>query len=260
MSVAELLKSLRSLVAYHQSCGVDNYRSSKALTSGLQILDGLAVGQPGSDKAVSTSPTIKAVPETENIRTGILTIDDLAVEIRGCRICPLHKAKKANTAGKGGLQPGLVVVGDWLVHGTDPYQDEIFGVQQDLMLSRMVAAIDLKPAEVFITNTIKCSVTELYKSDSSHIAACLSYLKQQIALLSPKVICTMGIVASQTLLNSSQSLIKLRGRFHEFHSGSGKTIPVLPTFHPSYLLKNPEMKQPTWNDLQAVKRKLDQAL
>ena len=126
------------------------------------------------------------------------------------------------------------------------------------MLYRMIAAMNLQPSQVFVTNLIKCSVPETIRPDESQIGTCLGYLKQQITLLAPRVILTMGGPATQNLLGVSRPLIGLRGKFHQFRVGSGPQIPLMPTFHPSYLLNNPEMKQPTWNDLQAVQKKLSE--
>ncbi len=264
MISVELLKSLRSLVSYHQSCGIDHYPSTEMLESGLALIDTMATGSAAYGEPSDALPEAKkqpsgqSPPAMEADRSDRVTIDELAVEIQKCRICPLHKARKTSTAGRGGIQPDLLIVGDWLVHDNGRPGDEIFGQQQDLMLSNMIAAIDLKFSAVFITNVIKCSVDAGFKPDSTHIGACLSYLKQQISILSPKIICTMGAATSQALLNSSLPLIRLRGRFHQLQSGKEKTIPLMPTFHPSYLLNNPEMKKPTWEDLQAIKKKLKQ--
>lgn len=148
------------------------------------------------------------------------------------------------------------MVGDWLARDQATGADTVLGEQQELMLSRMIGAINLDSSQVFITNIIKCSVDGSLRPDSSHIEACLSYLKQQIAVLSPRVICTMGAAPAQALLGSSLPLIRLRGRFHRYQMGSGQTFPLMPTFHPSYLLKNEEMKRPTWEDLQAVEKML----
>jgi DNA polymerase len=114
----------------------------------------------------------------------------------------------------------------------------------------------LQPAQVFVTNLIKCAVSESIRPDEEQIDTCLGYLKQQIGLLAPRVILAMGSAASQTLLDTTRPLIDLRGRFHQYRVGEGPQIPLMSTFHPSYLLKNPEMKQPTWSDLQAVQKKL----
>ena len=244
------------MVAYHKSCGVHYYRLSDSLEAGLQSLDRVAAGvvtedrkgvQPKENNSFSGPPT--GSPET-------VTVSDLAEEIRNCQLCPLYETRKISTPGNGGLEPDLLVVGDWLVHNSMVTPETLFGDQQDLMLSRMIGAIEMEPAKVFVSNLIKCSVPESCRPDADQISTCLGYLKQQISLLAPRLIVTMGTAASQSLLGSTRPLIALRGRFHSFQVGSGETIPLMPTFHPSYLLKNPEMKQPTWNDLQVVKKKL----
>lgn len=261
MSSAEILKSLRSLVAYHRSCGLEHYHAGDALNSSLEWLELLTgrlrkKGQstPLPDAQTESSTPGRAAPARQ-VTAPVPTLEELAAEISSCRICPLHRGRKTSTAGTGSGNPRLLVIGDWLVHETVD-DDTLFGPQQDQMLSKMMAAIGLEASQVFVTNVIKCSVDAGLKPDSSHIGACLSYLKQQISVLSPQVICTMGAAPSQALLGSNLPLIRLRGRFHQYRTGGTLTIPVMPTFHPSFLLKNPEMKQSTWGDLLAIRKKL----
>jgi len=199
-------------------------------------------------------------PEARPSPAGALTLAELAEEVACCRLCSLCQTRKVSTPGEGGANPDLLVVGDWLVSGPGGNSGSIFGEQQDQMLYRMIAAMELQPAQVFVTNLIKCSVPVKVRPDADQIAACLGYLTQQMALLAPRVILTMGSAPTQTLLGSSRPLISVRGRFHTFRAGEGRQIPLMPTFHPSYLLKNPEMKQPTWNDLQAVQKKITASL
>lgn len=255
MTTAALLKSLRSLVVYHQSCGIPHYHSSTALKSCLGRLESVPADTASGDRAAGTGPdTLSAEAAAQ---TGaVLTIEALAKEIVTCTMCPLHRGRKISTPGKGSTRPALLMVGDWLARDQATGADTVLGEQQELMLSRMIGAINLDSSQVFITNIIKCSVDGSLRPDSSHIEACLSYLKQQIAVLSPRVICTMGAAPAQALLGSSLPLIRLRGRFHRYQMGSGQTFPLMPTFHPSYLLKNEEMKRPTWEDLQAVEKML----
>lgn len=256
MTTAELLKSIRSLVAYHQSCGVNYYLNRGALEEGLQQLERLAA--EAGDEGATPQPQSLSTTALGAEKSGLdmLTIAELAKEIQSCRLCQLCETRKVSTAGRGGLRPDLLVVGDWLVHSSATSEEALFGDQQDLMFTRMIGAIEMPQSGVFVTNLIKCSVAESCRPEASQITTCMSYLKQQITLLSPRVILAMGIAASQALLESTRPLIALRGRFHPVKVGSGQTILLMPTFHPSYLLKNPEMKQPTWNDLQLVRKKL----
>ena len=258
MTAAEFLKSIRSLVAYHKSCGVKYYHNSGALEAGLRQLERVTL-DPEAESEISRPQAAPSItPASAKSGPDTLTVAELAEEIQNCRLCQLCETRRFSTAGKGGLRPDLLVVGDWLVHNSGADGEALFGGQQDVMLAKMTGAIELHQSDVFVTNLIKCSVAESCRPDASQITTCMSYLKQQITLLSPRVILTMGSVASQILLDTNRPLIALRGRFHPFQIGSGQTIPLMPTFHPSYLLKNPEMKQPTWNDLQVVRKKLSE--
>jgi uracil-DNA glycosylase len=264
MTSIELLKSLRSLVVYHRSCGLDHYHRSDALNSCLGRLELLKShppkkAQPTSVPEAETKSLASEGPGSdEQAAAPLPTLEALAAEIATCRICPLHRGRKISTPGTGGSRPRLLIIGDWLIHDTVDEVEEaaLFGLQQDRMLAKMMAAIELKTSQVFVTNVIKCSVDASLKPDPSHIGACLSYLKQQISVLTPQLICTMGAAPSQALLGSTLPLIRLRGRFHRYRAGNALDIPVMPTFHPSFLLKNPEMKQSTWGDLQAIRKKL----
>ena len=259
MTAAELLKSIRSLVAYHKSCGVAHYRHSESLESGLRLLETIGAEGLSEKEGAPPSPAAEKFPAAPKGGSDTNSLAELTKEIRGCRLCGLHQTRKISTPGHGGDHPDLLVIGDWLTHTTNDGDGALFGEQQDLMLSRMIGAMQIQPSAVYVTNLIKCSVPDSTRPDADQIATCLGYVKQQISLLSPRVIVTMGSGASQALLDSSKPLIALRGRFHSVTVGGRGQIPLMATFHPSYLLKNPEMKQPTWNDLQAVKKKLSES-
>jgi len=153
----------------------------------------------------------------------------------------------------------LMVVGDWLtVTAQSPVAaGDLFGKDQDMMLARMIEAIKLSPGEVFVTNVIKCSIAEMCQPTAEHIRSCSSYLDMQIELLAPELICSMGIIASRLLTSQARPLSQQRGHFYSYKTGSKARIPVMPTYHPTFLLQNPEMKQATWTDLQAIKQKLE---
>jgi len=253
-----LLKSMRSLIEYHHSCGIAHYSSTPQVRSGLEALERCVSGAAES-KYIRTETLPKPgekPPKPEAV--GGISMEELTAEVGGCRICPLHESRMTSTAGRGGKSPHLLIVGDWLVHGPGLQDDGLFGAEQDRMLDNMIHALGLAPGDVFVTNIIKCSVGASYRAATEHLAACSSYLDQQIALLRPAVICTMGSVSSQALLNTEDSLISLRGEFHRYRIADGSFISVMPTFHPTYLLKNPEMKKPTWSDLQKIGKFLAQ--
>ena len=150
-----------------------------------------------------------------------------------------------------------MIVGDWLAGGdANLPAGQIFGVAQEQMLNRMLAAINLPPENVFITNVIKCAIPESTQPKASHVLSCVSFLRRQIAVINPEVICTMGMIAARAVLDRPHSLSQLREQFHDYAVEDGRSIPVITTYHPTYLLRNPEMKMATWTDLQTLAKRL----
>ncbi|MBT8360202.1 MAG: uracil-DNA glycosylase, partial [Deltaproteobacteria bacterium] len=227
MDSSELLKSLKSLIHYHQVCGIKGYQTDEKGRNALATVDIVALG--GTEKKLQ--------------KTGeLLPIAEIAAEISSCQSCSLHETRQIDTAGRGGQLPKLVIVGDWLMLSdkTAVQGGEIFGAQQDQMLARMIAAIDLKPDEVFVTNSIKCSIPDSCQPTSKQLFTCTAFLHRQIDILLPEVICTMGIIATRALVGKSRPLSQLRGKFYPYRSHAGGDIPLIPTYHPTYLLQNPE--------------------
>ncbi len=187
------------------------------------------------------------------------TCDDIAEEVRNCTDCVLHTKRLVAVPGGGGKRRAkLLIVGGWLVEDTRnlAFKESIFGIEEDGMVARMVSAIHLSSEEVFITNVIKCAVDESCRPTVENIKACFSYLRRQIQILDPVVICAMGIDATKSLVKSSKPLSQLRGKVYPFTVSERRTIPVIPTYHPTFLLKNPEFKRATWEDLQSIAKYL----
>lgn len=186
------------------------------------------------------------------------TLDDIGAEVNACCLCDLHAGRVVPVPGKGRMQARLLIIGGWLTvpEQTVIHPEMIFGLEEDRMLSRMLEAIRLASDDVFVANILKCGLPESRQPIAANIHCCLSYLRRQIAVLAPEVICSMGIIATRALLDLPQSLSQLRGHFHLYTALDGKQIPLIPTYHPSYLLQAAEMKSETWKDLQLIEKKL----
>lgn len=122
------------------------------------------------------------------------------------------------------------------------------------MLWRMMKAIEVQPDRVYVTNTLKCP-PEGDRADSGAIQQCLSHLQREIAAVGAPIVLAMGESAALALLGGTQPLVRVRGRLHT-KIFIGRRVLVLPTFHPHFLLRHPEMKQPAWQDLLLAKRYL----
>ncbi len=254
------LKKLRSLLAYHGVVGIQHYPRNEDIESfcELQVFPSvLAAGNKDSSSPLVGGKDIKVKPEIKNTDKEV-TLSDISHEIAICKACDLHKQRIYPVAGSGGETVRVLIVGDWLSGDADGIlpEERVLGVDQDQMLSRMLTAIKLVQEDVYITNVIKCAVPASCHPAASHVRCCMSFLRRQIALLAPELICTMGMIAARAVLGRSQSLSQLRGKFHTYETDAGLHIPVISTYHPTYLLQNPEMKKATWADLQLLAKKL----
>jgi uracil-DNA glycosylase len=117
------------------------------------------------------------------------------------------------------------------------------------ILTRIIEnVLDLKRDQVYICNVVKCRPPGNRFPEEDEIATCSPFLFRQLESIRPSIICCLGAAAIQTILRSKVSVGKLRGRFHEYRG-----IPVMPTYHPAYLLRNPEAKRDVWDDMKKVK-------
>ncbi len=252
----EILSELQSLLRYHNIIGISNYPRTAGINSFLtRMPQGASPG--GSQKRVAGAAAApkKSLPPAAG---SSVKIGDIEAEINSCHACELYKQRIYPVPGRGPEKIRLLLIGDWLAANAtgDLPAGRLFGVQQDEMLSKMLIAINLSADDVFITNVIKCAVPANCQPQATHVQRCSSFLRRQIAALAPEIICTMGIVAARAVLEMAQPLSRLRGHFHTYEVEKNNTIPVIATYHPTYLLQNPEMKQATWTDLQFLAKKM----
>ncbi len=254
----DLLAGLQSLLRYHGSIGINHYPRNEGVDSFLRVLP----RAPRKVEVPLERTTTRVQGSTRNdipaITKSPVKIADIAAEVAACHACDLHKMRLYPVAGFGPEKVRLLIVGDWLFADAkgDLPSGHVFGVLQDQMLSKMLVAINLSASEVFVTNVIKCAVPGTCQPQATHVQSCVSFLRRQIVALQPELICTMGMVAARAVLERSQPLSQLREQFHEYEVEKNKTIPVIATYHPTYLLQNPEMKQATWTDLQLLAKRL----
>jgi uracil-DNA glycosylase len=175
----------------------------------------------------------------------------LAELIGACTRCRLSAERSHAVPGEGPASARLVVVGEGPGRVEDETGRPFVGPAGEL-LTKILAAIALKREDVFICNIVKCRPPENRTPQYDEVAACVPYLFRQIELVKPAVILAMGSTAAQTLLNTKQSLGALRNQIHRFHG-----IPVIVTYHPAALLRNPNWKKPTWDDVRVARRLLD---
>ncbi len=262
----DILQDIGSQLAYHKSAGIESYPVSEGIEALLNLQS-----QRGTPPQVKSSAPVESPPSRvisdPNVKEAETPVDkvlsgslpELEKEILTCTACALAEFRYLPVAGNGGKRPRLLIVGDRLPadKSTRLPQTCVFGIEQDRMLVRMLEAIKLPRSDVFVTNVIKCAVPLSKQPQAEHVNACYSYLQRQIAVLRPEMILAMGMIPARMMLNRSDSLSRLRGRFHSYKCTDGRKIPVVATYHPTFLMQNEGMKRATWEDLKLVARQLN---
>ena len=172
---------------------------------------------------------------------------DLRVEIGDCRRCRLSEKRTQVVFGTGSPRARLMFVGEGPGYEEDR-QGLPFVGRAGQLLNRILQAMGMSREEVYIANIVKCRPPENRTPLPDECDTCSPFLFRQIAILRPRVICALGSVAVQTLLKTSSSISRLRGEFRCLEDGT----PVMPTFHPAYLLRNPEKKKEVWEDMKKI--------
>lgn len=174
----------------------------------------------------------------------------LADEVKACTRCPLHKTRRQTVFGVGSHQARLLVVGEAPGENEDR-QGEPFVGRAGKLLDAMLHAIGLNRQTIYIANILKCRPPQNRDPNPEEMAECTPYLERQIALIQPTLILAVGRIAAHYLLGVTTPLSRLRGQRFQF--GESRT-PLLVTYHPAYLLRNPRDKSKAFADLQQVVR------
>ncbi len=169
--------------------------------------------------------------------------------VANCKLCPLHQTRTQTVFGVGNKKAKLMIIGEAPGFYEDQ-QGEPFVGRAGQLLNAMLQSIGFERAEVYIANILKCRPPNNRDPLPEEVAQCTPYLKQQIALIQPTVLCAVGRIAAQYLLETTLPLGKLRGKMHTY--GEEK-LPLLITYHPAYLLRNPSAKAEAYQDLLLLK-------
>jgi len=182
--------------------------------------------------------------------TGGETLADLAATAAGCTLCRLSEQRRTVVFGEGDPRASVMFVGE----GPGAEEDRTgrpFVGQAGKLLDRMIFAMGFEREEVYIANVVKCRPPGNRDPKEDEVAACAAYLDRQIDLIQPKVIIALGKPASRRLTGTNKPMGALRGRWSSYRG-----IPLMPTFHSAYLLRNPKAKREVWEDLKLVVRRL----
>ena len=240
-TLVELIRSVQAYVDYEMEHGSTATHVSPDVLKELANLNSEPTSAP-PEPLMATSDTTNADPEKQ--------LADIATVVAACTQCPLHTGRTNSVPGEGNPRPDILFVGEGPGADEDE-QGRPFVGRSGQLLTKMINAMGYEREEIHIANIVKCRPPNNRAPTPEEMLTCLPYLKQQIAILKPKVIVALGATAVKALLNEKTGISKLRGNWHSFEE-----TPLMPTFHPAYLLRDPHKKKDAWDDLKAVLKHL----
>ena len=198
---------------------------------------------PDVEKEYSSAP-IKTVPTSA-------TLTDLKADLGDCTRCKLCNGRKNIVFGEGSEKARIMFIGEGPGRDED-FEGRPFVGEAGQLLTRIIEnGIGIKREEVYICNVVKCRPPENRDPEKDEVNSCIPFLKKQIEIIKPEVICTLGRIAARELLNREFKITMERGRWQTYMN-----IPLMPTYHPAYILRNPgnerKLKGEVWQDIQKI--------
>lgn len=248
--VAALARALRGRLEWHRRGG------DYAAPGGASPRTAAVIDETTSPAAVAVSPsTAVAAPleifDDEAPAIAPRTLPMIREELGECTRCKLSATRTKIVFGTGPALAPIMFIGEGPGADEDRTGEPFVGKAGQL-LDKMIEAMGWDRGEVYIANVVKCRPPGNRNPQVDEIAACQPFLDAQIAAVRPRIIVTLGKPAANLVLRNDAPISSLRGRFHE-HRG----VRVMPTFHPAYLLREPDRKRDTWNDLKQVIAELE---
>lgn len=222
----EIISSFKEYLSYLQGLDFEGPLREKLSDFSLDQQSALAETTGAEDKATSLEAIRKLLGE--------------------CQRCPLGSSRKNLVFGAGNPHARLVFVGEAPGRDED-LQGKPFVGKAGQLLTRIINAIGLDRKDVYIANILKCRPPENRNPLPEEIVACEPFLIKQLEVIKPQIVVALGTFAAQTLLKTTEAISRLRGRFHLYQG-----IKLMPTYHPAYLLRNPQKKREVWEDMQLV--------
>lgn len=221
----DIVKSVRAYIEAEKTCGIN-------------------------EMLMPNAGALRAEKKKQALRPELLSA--LRNEVLNCKSCGLYKTRRNVVFGDGDSNAKLLFVGE-----APGFDEDLQGLpfvgQAGKLLTKMIESIGLSRDSVYICNVLKCRPPGNRSPLPEEISVCREYLSKQIEIITPKVICCLGKYAAQVLLGTEESITNIRGKGYN-HKG----IHLIPTFHPAYLLRNPNSKRLVWEDLKRIKRILSE--
>jgi uracil-DNA glycosylase len=247
------MRILRQHVKTDRMLGV----GSVPVGDGASVKGGAAVGSGEANGLARSGAVAASMPmmDREQKVAALRVLDE--GEVRGCRKCVLCEGRIQTVFGEGDPDASVMFVGEGPGQNEDEQGRPFVGRSGDL-LEKQIQAIGFERSQVYIANVVKCRPPNNRTPLADEVEACSGYLRRQIEVIRPKVIITLGGPAAKLVLGVKEGITRIRGQWHEY-PGVEPAVPVMPTFHPAYLLRQytKENRAKVWSDLKAALAKLD---
>jgi DNA polymerase len=176
----------------------------------------------------------------------ILTLEEVRKELGDCKRCKLHRTRRTIVFGEGNEKATLMFIGEGPGYEED-VQGRPFVGRAGQLLTKIIQSVNLSREAVYIANLIKCRPPQNRNPEADEIQSCSPFLMKQMDVIQPKIICALGTFSAQALLKTDAKISALRGEFFDLEG-----IKVIPTYHPAFLLRNPERKREVWEDMKKI--------
>lgn len=250
-SVPEITEEIESLFENDNLISRSNKKSIPTIKKEFPVIKKTVPKQQKIDPDITTTPTHPVTnPNTEIDKNPLTakTLDSLRFRIKDCNQCDLSLTRKTIVFGLGNIEANLVFIGEG--PGSDEDKTGLaFVGKAGKLLTQIIHSIGLNREDVYICNVVKCRPPGNRNPSAEEIKACSPILFKQLEILKPQLIVTLGNIATKTMLPNALGIMKMRGKLSHFNN-----TPLLPTFHPSYLLRNPSALNLVWNDMKQIRQ------
>ena len=239
--------SSRPVGGYHSDGAFDRF---VALLDSVEDYYTTGVRRPEAERT-RLMPPPAAAPAPLGVEEALAQV---AAEVAVCQVCCLCQTRTNTVPGEGVSQPRVMVIGEGPGRDEDLSGRPFVGAAGKY-LDRWLAAIDMdRGRNAYIANVVKCRPPNNRDPAPDESAACLPYLRRQVAALRPPALLSVGRIASQLLTGSSVGIGAMRGQVYSFQPDDGTPIPLVVTYHPSGVLRNPQLRGSVWDDLRTLQR------
>jgi uracil-DNA glycosylase len=204
--------------------------------------------------SINSQPHTPSVPEgdekVDSDPSSATNLDSLKLRLLNCTRCPLWETRRTIVFGQGNQRADLVFIGEG--PGADEDKSGLaFVGRAGKLLTQIIQSIGISRESVYIANIVKCRPPGNRPPSDDEISACVPFLCKQLELIEPKLIVTLGNVATKTLVPNAEGIMRMRGKLASWNG-----IPLIPTFHPSHLLRHTWALKPVWNDMRLIRQQL----